>query len=124
MHREDCWEPPQTNSQLMLTVSFTFFFFKLMVLCLDILLTMEFLSSTNSGLYILTWIGGSPPDYAGGSPSFEMVNLDASGINNFGGDNPATQWEHVTFAPVGILEIPPGIPICYDLQVKRPIICD
>jgi hypothetical protein len=68
-----------------------------------ILLTQEFFPSNQGGLYILDW--------SSGSPSAHMVNLDTSALANVGGA--ITQWEHVTFASAGILEIPPATPICF-----------
>ena len=56
----------------------------------DILLTQEF--HTGSGLFRLSWDGVSL-----GTEEF-LLGL---------GSAPVGQWEHVTFAPVGISEIPP-----------------
>ena len=55
-----------------------------------ILLTQE--THSGSGLYNLTWNG---------------VSLVASQLSLDAGSAPVGQWEHVTFAPAGINEIPP-----------------
>ena len=59
----------------------------------DILLTQEFHSG--SGLFRLFWDGKAPQN--------EELHLGA-------GSFIPGQWEHVTFAPVGIVEIPPVDP--------------
>ena len=65
----------------------------------DILLTSEFggQSGTGSGLYRMVW------DSNLNKPVAELINF-AAGTFNPG------QWEHVTFAPAGIKEIPPTVP--------------
>jgi hypothetical protein len=64
----------------------------------DILLTQEF-PTGGAGLYRLTW------DSATNLPVTQLFTLGA-------GSAAVAQWEHVTFAPAGIVEIPPvpGIP--------------
>lgn len=58
----------------------------------DILLTQEF--GGVSGLFVLRW------DPIGNAPVAEAITLDANSFR-------PGQWEHVTFAPAGIREIPP-----------------
>ncbi len=57
----------------------------------DILLTQEFPTS-GTGLFVLSWNGSTLVT--------EQLTLNA-------GSAPVGQWEHVTFAPAGIVEIPP-----------------
>lgn len=59
----------------------------------DILLTQEF-PSGGSGLYRLTW------DALANQPVVQQFSVAA-------GSAAVGQWEHVTFAPAGIVEIPP-----------------
>jgi hypothetical protein len=59
----------------------------------DILLTSEF-GGAAAGLFRLRWDAGS------GSLIVNELTLDP-------GSDPRGQWEHVTFAPAGIVEIPP-----------------
>jgi len=62
----------------------------------DILLTDEFFPAGTSGLFRFFW------DFASGAPGVERI--DSIGFT-------PGQWEHVTFAPIGIREIPPpGVP--------------
>lgn len=62
----------------------------------DILLTQEFPSGGTSGLSRLYWNG---------------TNVVAENFTVASGSAPVSQWEHVTFSPAGIVEIPPvGIP--------------
>jgi MYXO-CTERM domain-containing protein len=63
----------------------------------DILLTQEFPSGGGTGLFVLSWNGSTLVT--------EQLTLNA-------GSAPVGQWEHVTFAPAGIVEIPPvtGVP--------------
>ena len=56
----------------------------------DILLTQEFHSGT--GLFVLSWNGST---------------LVTTQLTSAPGSAPVGQWEHVTFAPAGIVEIPP-----------------
>lgn len=65
----------------------------------DILLTSEFggQGGAGAGLYLLSW------DSLLNAPVVELVEFAS---NTF---NPG-QWEHVTFAPAGIREIPPVVP--------------
>jgi len=60
----------------------------------EILLTSEFGGSA-SGLFVLSWDGSS-------------LGVEELGLNP--GSAPRGQWEHTTFAPAGIVEIPPAIP--------------
>ena len=61
----------------------------------DILLTDEFHS--DGGLRLLKW------DFANNKPLLEVVTIGA-------GSAAVGQWEHVTFAQAGIVEIPPTVP--------------
>jgi len=66
----------------------------------DILLTQEFPNSGSKGLFRLTWSG----DLATGAPMVERIETTGAAVG---------QWEHVTFAPIGVVEIPPpslGVP--------------
>lgn len=62
----------------------------------EILLTQEFPNSGGSGLYRMKW------DFFLNRPVATQITLSA--LN--GGITNVTQWEHVTFAPAGIVEIP------------------
>lgn len=66
----------------------------------DILLTSEFggQSGTGAGMYLLSW------DSVLNAPAVELIDFAPHTFN-------PGQWEHVTFAPAGIKEIPPvGVP--------------
>lgn len=58
----------------------------------DILLTQEVVTAGTSGLFRLQWNGTA---------------LEAQPIPVKAGSAPIGQWEHVTFAPAGIVEVPP-----------------
>lgn len=57
----------------------------------EILLTQEFPAGGGSGLFVLTWNGS---------------DLQAQQLALSATSAPVGQWEHVTFAPAGIVEIP------------------
>ena len=75
-----------------------------------ILLTQEFPAPGTSGLYVLTWDNG---------PAVTPVELSGESFT-------PGQWEHVTFAPAGVLELPVP-PVCSlagdpDLTVSKPVV--
>jgi hypothetical protein len=61
----------------------------------DILLTQESHSSSVTGLFWLRWDGS---------------NLQVDQLTYASTSTYANQWEHVTFAPCGIVEIAPVVP--------------